>query len=544
MKKFIALSPLFLCSFLAWGQADWVFENYFGQDNISEIIRLKNQQLVMLHYNDYADVLNVLNDKGINLFQRYANSNFPEFPEVYSFHSLFETPDSTFAITTGNVGYDPSTMMAYEYFAILQFYPDFGATQVGVPPGNLGAAFSDGSYALESINFASIIRQDIFSSLIWSLTLNDYDFNDLLVTNSDSVLLATQQGLLFISPSGSVSDEFPNYVFERIKQNEQGITLAIKGDSAFVISSSFQLLAQTKVADGPIKDFDIKADTIALLSSMDSVHLMNIELNSINSFLLPNDAQFKFIMLGEGRLELAGNERYGDPIGNNATFASFVKSYTYDGSDFGMSNDVGVENIEQSGNINTVPYGTGYKVVFETVSVTIKNHGVNTIDTLYLRATQGKSKRFDNLHLLPGTSAVLSWPNLEQIFLSNPDGQHIDLCIWTSHPDFRLDLDATNDTYCTDFLVSDKEVAAQNNITIYPNPASDIINIQLEVQQPVGNIAFRILDVNGKVVRESISTQMASSYSIPVSDWATGIYFLQLLENGAVMEARKFVVIR
>lgn len=66
MKKLTVLLPLFFCSLFAFGQVDWVFENQFGHDNMRKIIRLGNQQFVILHDDEFG-VISVLSKEGANL---------------------------------------------------------------------------------------------------------------------------------------------------------------------------------------------------------------------------------------------------------------------------------------------------------------------------------------------------------------------------------------------------------------------------------------------------------------------------------------------
>jgi hypothetical protein len=74
----------------------------------------------------------------------------------------------------------------------------------------------------------------------------------------------------------------------------------------------------------------------------------------------------------------------------------------------------------------------------------------------------------------------------------------------------------------TDDLLSSENEFATANFSIYPNPASDVINLN------AGNLiinSVKITDINGRVV-STFNVNLTSSVEINVSDLTTGIYFL------------------
>ena len=88
-------------------------------------------------------------------------------------------------------------------------------------------------------------------------------------------------------------------------------------------------------------------------------------------------------------------------------------------------------------------------------------------------------------------------------------------------------------------------------LAIHPNPAVDYLNFQLRgaalrgFQNPegLGSLGrFRIIDTQGTVVEEFENKTPEATFSVPVWDWAAGVYFLQYLKNGEVRVTEKFVV--
>jgi hypothetical protein len=86
------------------------------------------------------------------------------------------------------------------------------------------------------------------------------------------------------------------------------------------------------------------------------------------------------------------------------------------------------------------------------------------------------------------------------------------------------------------------KVAAE--LAIYPNPTSDYLNFQLRSPQAIPQAAFRILDAQGRVVKEFQSEHPGDTVIVPVWDWAPGVYFLEASAEGRVLKTEKFVVMK
>lgn len=82
------------------------------------------------------------------------------------------------------------------------------------------------------------------------------------------------------------------------------------------------------------------------------------------------------------------------------------------------------------------------------------------------------------------------------------------------------------------------DASESNGPEIYPNPASDYINVNLQ-DQHLNHI--KIVDITGKVVFETQSNFSASTVQIPVNHLPNGVYILHL-ESGNQTGTKKFVV--
>jgi len=88
-------------------------------------------------------------------------------------------------------------------------------------------------------------------------------------------------------------------------------------------------------------------------------------------------------------------------------------------------------------------------------------------------------------------------------------------------------------------LVGYIENKHKNNITVYPNPANNILNIdQLESSTPY---SFELRNLYGQLVREENNIQ-SSCYVMNVADLKAGVYFYVIRENDKIMQQGKVIV--
>jgi hypothetical protein len=74
--------------------------------------------------------------------------------------------------------------------------------------------------------------------------------------------------------------------------------------------------------------------------------------------------------------------------------------------------------------------------------------------------------------------------------------------------------------------MTDRDQKEPADLVLYPNPASDVINI--EHVRPVTEI--RILDILGQVVGE-FSTTRSRNYVLDISELKKGIYFVRITDE-------------
>ena len=71
------------------------------------------------------------------------------------------------------------------------------------------------------------------------------------------------------------------------------------------------------------------------------------------------------------------------------------------------------------------------------------------------------------------------------------------------------------------------------NIKVFPNPASEIVNIQIET--PVeGEIILTVIDAQGNLVKRDIIESTMTEKQVNLQDLPAGIYFLRLIRGKLV----------
>ena len=80
-------------------------------------------------------------------------------------------------------------------------------------------------------------------------------------------------------------------------------------------------------------------------------------------------------------------------------------------------------------------------------------------------------------------------------------------------------------------LIADiEDASAKIGITVSPNPATDIVNIEME--KSFSNAEVRVRDIQGRVVY-FVSLENQKSLSIPVENLSSGIYFINIAADGS-----------
>jgi hypothetical protein len=79
-------------------------------------------------------------------------------------------------------------------------------------------------------------------------------------------------------------------------------------------------------------------------------------------------------------------------------------------------------------------------------------------------------------------------------------------------------------------------------VTLYPNPVTDIMNIDLSALQLSGEVQLSIFDLNGKLLM-SQRRPAFGTLQLNVDRFQTGNYLLQILNDKFII-GKKFAIVR
>jgi hypothetical protein len=87
--------------------------------------------------------------------------------------------------------------------------------------------------------------------------------------------------------------------------------------------------------------------------------------------------------------------------------------------------------------------------------------------------------------------------------------------------------------------VSVKEQEVNAEVSIYPNPANDMIALSLSGIENFNGMSIHIFDMLGKKV-SSIS-QVGPTNNLNVSEFKNGMYFISIMKNGSLIKTSKLI---
>ncbi|MFK7969902.1 MAG: hypothetical protein AB8F95_06020, partial [Bacteroidia bacterium] len=77
-------------------------------------------------------------------------------------------------------------------------------------------------------------------------------------------------------------------------------------------------------------------------------------------------------------------------------------------------------------------------------------------------------------------------------------------------------------------------------LLIAPNPASDITYAHWLTEEP-GEAVFSLRDAHGRLIRQWTNIQPEMTFVIPLQELASGMYYLDVLHHGRMLEGKKLV---
>ena len=197
----------------------------------------------------------------------------------------------------------------------------------------------------------------------------------------------------------------------------------------------------------------------------------------------------------------------------------FLRSWAADGTPTPSQRNIAVEEVlVGQHDITTLPEGCSpfndgqMQGSFSEIAVRIRNEGNIAINRLELNTVfvpcwficytqQNGSRTYDGLNLAPGASAILDFGNVQTWPL--PLANTLDLCIWASGPDGRLDDDFSDNSACFKVVLTEvtEPPGVAGSFDLYPNPASSWLEVrfnaplegdaELKAIGPLGQCLYR-----------------------------------------------------
>ncbi len=213
----------------------------------------------------------------------------------------------------------------------------------------------------------------------------------------------------------------------------------------------------------------------------------------------------------------------------------WVKNFNNDFNDTYANTDIGVVNIFVNAADSTCAefvFSCNCNFEAEGMSVVVKNFGTEVIDYFEVNAlyhclndcydAQAIVMTYDNQNLLPGQSTTVNFPDLN--LWGYEDTR---LCFYTTRPNKLTDKNHDNDEICRDFFNNDivnvEETGAHTAITIFPNPATDKIQIQ-----GIAEGKYSLVNTVGQIMQTG---QLDKEAFIDISALPQGVYFMSIIIN-------------
>lgn len=543
MKEIVLFFLIITSSPPIFGQIEWVSEG--PSSNFSKnLFKTKTNQFVLFHGNQTgaATEMSVFDELGNLVYYLERDGYFGEY-QIHSFRNIMHMPDSSVAVLLENVYLDTISGWVDFYSTVLKFDKQWNPYQIygtAFSGEDVGGSVSDGSFILMTKQGSGVSRVAPDGGWIWAEWL-DYACNDLVVTENDTIVIATDEGLILMNLDGDIITAYPDYIFKRVKVSEQGKIVGVSNDQIFILSPEYSLLFNDSLSVGTVEDFYLEGDTVVVLTDSNYVYFFNDALDLLNSFQLFDDGQFDFISINSDNVIISGTELYGGQNENEQTHASFLKEYSFIGDDYNLSNDLSIAEVGQVGEMVVINQGASvYKVLLKEVPVLIENSGNKPVNNFHLRTKYNSAKTITDFSIQPNESKAFVWDEVVLNFYHDPAGEMFNLCFWTSHPDDLMDINVENDFNCTEIIVNDSESFYNENISIYPNPITTG-QLNIEVSGHAAQNTFYGLSLFDLIGREIMVFPFSNL--IDLSQFGSGFFILNFVsKSGEVLHSEKLLL--
>ena len=378
--------------------------------------------------------------------------------------------------------------------------------------------------------------------LVETIHFEDYNFWRIRKDINDTLFLLHENGLLKANSQfeivDSMSFEF-EHQFKRMTIDDDFIYLF--GIDSFervvlqIFDKAFNFQNEIHVGNKNIIPTEIKVDSSKVYLTgiyaeaflMDSTNVVETSFNS-----------FEENLFNASRLDYGS---YWFQIMEKNNIQAFERP------DIAML-DISSDLVEIDSNSNQ----SGYQLTFYDLKVKVKNTGNIPIVTANINGFPKSSSQVvfcyypaqefytRNVTINPNEEFEISFG--DYIINTNQPNDY-ELCLWTSSPDGLADDDYSNNYFCKTFspITSSENFPFSQKIKLFPNPANELLSVELPDDLVNEKVAFEIFNTQGQLVQQYFSENKKIEH-LDVQSLTNGIYFIKFTQENGNSFLKRFVI--
>ena len=407
----------------------------------------------------------------------------------------------------------------------------------------------DNRFSTEPI--AEIIIFNSEDSTEWIQEFENIIFHDVKAYDDGSFNVAASKGVLhFDENKNNTHTVLENEVVYQIEAFQNDFTLALTKDKLYLLDDDLQTSnVYASMELDSIVHFFVDENEIVLTgknhSGLPFVLRLDESLEQQSYFTFGNTAVFpNAVIVKENAIGVLG-ETVTNPFKTNLHgwkyTSMFFKTFTKDGISTSYNEDVGLVDFEIGSaeatlieNIYSPHDDEYYDLSLKNINITIENLGEDTLSELKVNLLENSfavTKKLFNLQIPPSESLRVSFGRLDWWGRLIDQDTEFELCIWTSVPDGKIDINPSNDRFCKTIVFKIKEPDTTPQLVelpaiLFPNPATDFVNVNLLFSDGIGYDIIVTNAIGQTVFKTKVDAIPHRLTTIDISKFAKGTYFV------------------
>jgi hypothetical protein len=399
----------------------------------------------------------------------------------------------------------------------------------------------DSTYYLFTNDHAFHVDQS--GIILNKLLLNTKIYGSALSMNNEIILSNQTGGNLYLSRYSHAlnfkSQTSSPVRYQNLRTNGNEFFGLSDSGVLYRIDSTLQILDSSfsSIPD-KIKNFKIEDDTLYLVTTSAKYLLASLNFSVLHqSTCLTNSISQQDVVYNGSKTAVLST------CNSSHTFSASNEFYSLNVFDkLGSNNfqhDIGVTAVSADAFLQVIytvtlsgwPTVNVQKVSINNATVTVKNFGsvpVNSFKINYKNPVPTFCEfvffqKSYNVTIAPGDSVTINTGPLTYGYAENQSSYHMDLCFYTTVPDYANDKKIENDGYCLSTIVYAGlgEENFEQFITVFPNPTSSGIHVSSVVDLH----KIILIDLFG---RQVLSKQInGKDTELDLKEISAGVYFLR-----------------